>query len=135
MPSVLRPGRTTLLVLTGRPTKGMRGRSSHDGLPDAWERAHGLDPDNPQDDISDLDGGGYTSVEEYVNELFEKSKSARGDLDESEVRWNQSAFDVNSFGLLSGAARAMVLECRNPGRGQKRVDGVLALGSNERGGI
>jgi hypothetical protein len=38
-----------------------------DGMPDAWERSHGLDPANPADAASDLDRDGYTALEEYLN--------------------------------------------------------------------
>jgi hypothetical protein len=38
-----------------------------DGMPDAWERSHGLDPGNPSDAASDADRDGYTAVEEYLN--------------------------------------------------------------------
>ncbi|RMG53064.1 MAG: pectate lyase [Acidobacteria bacterium] len=51
--------------------------SDHDGMPDAWERAHGLDPYNPQDGNGDLDGDGYTNVEEYLNEFFERKQAVK----------------------------------------------------------
>lgn len=38
-----------------------------DGLPDAWERRHGLNPANPADGAGDPDKDGYTSLEEYLN--------------------------------------------------------------------
>lgn len=38
-----------------------------DGMPDAWERANGLDPATPEDAPADKDGDGYTNVEEYLN--------------------------------------------------------------------
>lgn len=38
-----------------------------DGMPDDWERKHGLDPKNPADGALDADGDGYTNVEEYLN--------------------------------------------------------------------
>jgi pectate lyase len=43
-----------------------------DGLPDAWEAAHGLDPADPQDASSPdfLSPAGYTWIEEYVNGLI-----------------------------------------------------------------
>ena len=39
-----------------------------DGMPDAWERAHGLDPADPTDHRADADGDGYTNLEEWLNE-------------------------------------------------------------------
>jgi pectate lyase len=41
----------------------------HDGMPDAWETAHGLDPADPADGAKDRNGDGYTNVEEYLNGL------------------------------------------------------------------
>ena len=38
-----------------------------DGMPDAWETHHGLDPDNFSDGPKDKDGDGYTNIEEYLN--------------------------------------------------------------------
>lgn len=42
--------------------------SDLDGMPDEWERAHGLDPAKP-DHNADRDGDGYTNLEEYLNAL------------------------------------------------------------------
>ena len=39
-----------------------------DGMPDAWETAHGLDPADGSDHRADLDGDGYTNLEEWLNE-------------------------------------------------------------------
>ncbi len=41
--------------------------ADHDAMPDAWEREHGLDPDDASDGPGDLDGDGYTNVEEFLN--------------------------------------------------------------------
>jgi pectate lyase len=38
-----------------------------DGMPDAWENGHGLDPDDVADGSNDQDNDGYTNVEEYLN--------------------------------------------------------------------
>ncbi len=43
--------------------------ADHDGMPDAWERRLGLDPNDPKDRNGDLTGNGYTNVEDYLNEL------------------------------------------------------------------
>jgi hypothetical protein len=39
-----------------------------DGIPDAWELAHGLNPKLAAD-ASRLAPSGYTNLEEYINEL------------------------------------------------------------------
>jgi hypothetical protein len=40
-----------------------------DGMSDAWERSHGLDPANPADGKTDRDGDGFTNLEDYLNSL------------------------------------------------------------------
>ena len=40
-----------------------------DGMPDSWERDHGLNPDDPEDRNGDRDRDGYTNLEEYLNNL------------------------------------------------------------------
>jgi pectate lyase len=42
--------------------------SDHDGMPDAWERARGLAPDDARDGAA-VAANGYTNVENYLNEL------------------------------------------------------------------
>jgi hypothetical protein len=48
-----------------------------DGMPDAWELAHGLDPRNPADRNFDRDGDGYTNLEEYLNSLVPSAPPAK----------------------------------------------------------
>lgn len=48
----------------GKPRKD----SDNDGIPDAWEKQHGLDPANPADSVQDS-GNGYAWIEIYANEL------------------------------------------------------------------
>jgi pectate lyase len=38
-----------------------------DGMPDEWEKAHGLNPNDPSDANADPDKDGYTNLEEYLN--------------------------------------------------------------------
>jgi fructan beta-fructosidase len=47
--------------------------SDHDGMPDEWETALGLDPTNASDGPTDRDGDGYTNLEEYLNGLIRVS--------------------------------------------------------------
>jgi len=43
--------------------------SDHDGIPDVWERQHGLDPNDPADGAMISDSEGYTNLEKYLNSL------------------------------------------------------------------
>jgi len=45
-----------------------------DGIPDAWERMHGLDPNDPTDGAIDSNGNGYTNLEEYLHWLAAGNK-------------------------------------------------------------
>ena len=51
--------------------------SDGDGIPDAWETAHGLDPKNP-DDAAALakDNSGYANIENYINAIATGTISA-----------------------------------------------------------
>lgn len=39
-----------------------------DGMPDKWEKTHGLNPKDASDNIKDKDGDGYTNIEEWMND-------------------------------------------------------------------
>ena len=41
--------------------------SDHDGMPDEWEKTHGLDLADPSDATGDLDKDGDTNIEEFLN--------------------------------------------------------------------
>ncbi|MCA9142331.1 MAG: hypothetical protein KDB05_06070 [Planctomycetales bacterium] len=41
--------------------------SDSDGMPDHWEKRYGLNANNANDNSSDVDGDGYTNVEEWLN--------------------------------------------------------------------
>ena len=38
-------------------------------MPDTWELARGLNPYDASDQNEDMDGNGYTNVEDYLNGL------------------------------------------------------------------
>ncbi len=40
-----------------------------DGMPNAWEASHGLDPADPTDGIADPDADGFTNLEDWLNSL------------------------------------------------------------------
>lgn len=43
--------------------------TDHDGMPDGWEKSHGLNPNDKTDAANDRDADGYTNIEEYLNHL------------------------------------------------------------------
>ncbi|MDR3651799.1 MAG: polysaccharide lyase [Paludibacter sp.] len=45
-----------------------------DGMPDAWEIANGLNPNDPSDAVKDCNGDGYTNIEKYINGIDTKKK-------------------------------------------------------------
>ena len=68
----------------GRPAEDR----DRDGMPDAWERSHGLNPADPSDSRSDADRDGYTAIEEFLNGTdptafvdYTKPESNRNTLD------------------------------------------------------
>jgi len=54
----------------GTPYKDSDG----DGMPDDWEKKHGLNPNDPTDASGDLNGDGYTNIEDFINGLDPKAK-------------------------------------------------------------
>ena len=54
--------------------------SDGDGMPDAWEIANGLNPNDPSDAVKDCNGDGYTNIEKYVNGMDTKKKVDWTDL-------------------------------------------------------
>ncbi len=45
-----------------------------DGMPDEWEKSHGLNPKDPSDANGDLNGDGYTNIEKFINGLDPRAK-------------------------------------------------------------
>ena len=48
--------------------------SDGDGMPDEWEKANGLNPNDPSDANGDCTGDGYTNIEKYINGISTKEK-------------------------------------------------------------
>ena len=46
----------------GTPYKDSDG----DGMPDDWEKVHGLNPKDASDATSDLNGDGYSNIEKFI---------------------------------------------------------------------
>ncbi|PTT15191.1 polysaccharide lyase [Flavobacterium sp. HMWF030] len=49
--------------------------SDNDGIPDAWEKKYGLNPNDASDANRDANGDGYTNLEKYFNGIDPKSKT------------------------------------------------------------
>jgi hypothetical protein len=64
-------GTSTIVSFPGSATPGAANSvvvvtdADGDGIPDAWEVAHGLDPRDPSDAAADPDGDGSTNLQEY----------------------------------------------------------------------
>ena len=54
--------------------------SDNDGMPDEWEKANGLNPNDPSDADLDCTGDGYTNIEKYINGISTKNKVDWTDL-------------------------------------------------------
>jgi hypothetical protein len=74
-----------------------------DGMPDAWEKAHNLNP-NVADNNGDFDSDGYTNLEEYIDEIaawpapqpiiFNGSTNNRyAQITNWDIRWQPSKYD------------------------------------------
>ncbi|MCD6383737.1 MAG: right-handed parallel beta-helix repeat-containing protein, partial [Thermoplasmata archaeon] len=50
-----------------------------DGMPDVWERQHGLDPKDPSDAENDTDNDGLTNIQEYLNGTDPKNPDTDSD--------------------------------------------------------
>lgn len=54
--------------------------SDNDGMPDDWEIANGLNPNDPSDASKDCTGDGYTNIEKYINGIDTREKIDWTDL-------------------------------------------------------
>ncbi len=64
-----------------------------DGMPDAWEKKQGLNPEDPSDANGDLNGDGYTNIEKYINGINPKQKT-----DWSNLANNHDTLTKNGIG-------------------------------------
>ncbi|MEM7432236.1 MAG: FG-GAP-like repeat-containing protein [Pseudomonadota bacterium] len=87
-----------------------------DGIPDGWELEYGFDPQNADDASSDIDGDGFTLLEEYLNRSFpylaEIEAAAIGEnlelpgTSDNRFGWSVAGGDINQDGyadVLIGA--------------------------------
>mgnify|MGYP006175200473 CR=1 FL=1 len=58
--------------------------ADNDGIPDAWEKKYGLNPNDASDANGDLNGDGYTNIEKYINGIDPTKKVDWKNLDNNE---------------------------------------------------
>jgi MYXO-CTERM domain-containing protein len=70
--------------------------TDNDGMSDAWETAHGLNPSSASDATGDYNGDGYTNIEKYLNELADNAcaGSTPTNPDAGTVQLNDAAVPV-----------------------------------------
>jgi formylglycine-generating enzyme required for sulfatase activity len=92
--------------------------SDSDGMPDAWEKAHGLNPNDPNDaSLPSKDGSGYTNIEVYINSLVPTPQGGWPKLPQ-----------VNVAEIISQARHTIAKSERTTeGRQETLVDRTVAL--------
>lgn len=58
--------------------------TDRDGLPDDWEKKHGLNPNDASDASSDRNNDGYTNIEDFINGLDPRGRK----LDWTDLNYN-----------------------------------------------
>jgi len=80
----------------------------HDGMADEWETAQGLDPTDPEDRNGDLNGDGYTNLENYINSLCIREdfilpvynlKAEGMAFNQIDLTWQENALDEAGFSI------------------------------------
>ena len=66
-----------------------RRKSDYDVMPDAWESAHGLDPQDPKHGTGDRHGDGNSNVEEYLNTLVPADGYGRSEFTRRHNRYTR----------------------------------------------
>ena len=65
--------------------------SDSDGIPDAWEKKFGLNPNDASDANKDSNGDGYTNIEKYFNGIDPKSNTD----------WTKTENNIDTLAKLS----------------------------------
>lgn len=66
-----------------------------DGMPDVWEKKYGLNPKDPSDAKGDLNGDGYSNIEDYINGVNPAIKVDWTDLANNKETLVRPLLDLN----------------------------------------
>lgn len=83
--------------------------TDHDGIPDEWETAHGLDPKNPADGRA-FRRDGYTNLEHYLNELAQPTRRPSEDPKYRETIRKRAADAVAAADVKDETKRAAAVK-------------------------
>ena len=118
--------------------------TDHDGMPDTWEKAHGLNP-NSQDHNGDRDYDGYTNIEEYLSCLVGESTTCNTivtDLEETDAMTITNGVVCypnpfhESFSLKAvGAFHYVVYDLKGVEMEKGTGEGSVALGTGLSAGL
>ena len=73
-----------------------------DGIPDALEIAHGLNPNDPSDAALDTDGDGYTNLQEYLNGTDPNSSSSVPSMGLSVTPTSMTSDETGTVSVMVG---------------------------------
>ncbi|MCK4577637.1 MAG: fibronectin type III domain-containing protein, partial [Candidatus Marinimicrobia bacterium] len=109
--------------------------SDGDGMPDEWEKAHGLDPSNPADAALDPDEDDLDNLAEYENgtDLNDWDTDGDGYNDGQEVAASTDPLDPDSYAGIPPAERAVLINLYNStsGAGWAKSTNWLGLPGTE----
>ncbi len=97
--------------------------TDRDGIPDAWEKSHGLDPANAADGKGDADKNGYTNLEEYLNglaasegtDIRARERAATGKREPGSARPREQSYDAEGKRKLPSASPLPLFHRGAPG--------------------
>lgn len=91
--------------------------TDNDGMPDDWETARGLDPDDAGDTNGDYCGRGYTNIEYYINDLTVNSfPEGIVEISPEQEYEKISAYDMIEAESFSGQEGVQVEDCEAGGQ-------------------
>ena len=100
--------------------------TDHDGIPDAWEISHNLDP-NKASNNEDRDGDGYTNLEEYLGCLVGEFNTCDGGPSIDCAGVENGTASVDQCGVCSGGTtgktpNATCKDCNGVPNGGAQID-------------